>query len=148
MSINTAIKRTFSPSRLNHYWRLVRKVEACDSQLQSLTDDELLKRSLALRYEAQSGTPLDKISVEAFALVRESARRTIGMQHYPVQLLGGFAMFDRSIAVMQTGEGKTLTATLPLYLAALSGKGAHLTCLLYTSPSPRDATLSRMPSSA
>ena len=127
MSINTAIKRTFSPSRLNHYWRLVRKVEACDSQLQSLTDDELLKRSLALRYEAQSGTPLDKISVEAFALVRESARRTIGMQHYPVQLLGGFAMFDRSIAVMQTGEGKTLTATLPLYLAALSGKGAHLT---------------------
>ena len=105
----------------------MRKVEACDSQLQSLTDDELLKRSLALRYEAQSGTPLDKISVEAFALVRESARRTIGMQHYPVQLLGGFAMFDRSIAVMQTGEGKTLTATLPLYLAALSGKGAHLT---------------------
>ena len=127
MSINTAIKRTFSPSRLSHYWRLVRKVEVCDSQLQSLTDNELLKRSLALRYEAQSGTPPDKISVEAFALVRESARRTIGMQHYPVQLLGGFAMFDRSIAVMQTGEGKTLTATLPLYLAALSGKGAHLT---------------------
>lgn len=127
MSINTAIKRTFTSSRLSHYWRLVRKVEACDSQLQSLTDNELLKRSLALRYEAQSGTPPDKISVDAFALVRESARRTIGMQHYPVQLLGGFAMFDRSIAVMQTGEGKTLTATLPLYLAALSGKGAHLT---------------------
>ena len=127
MSINTAIKRTFSSSRLSHYWRLVRKVEACDSQLQPLTDNELVKRSLALRYEAQSGTPPDKISVEAFALVRESARRTIGMQHYPVQLLGGFAMFDRSIAVMQTGEGKTLTATLPLYLAALSGKGAHLT---------------------
>jgi len=127
VSINTAIKRTFTSSRLSHYWRLVRKVEACDSQLQSLTDNELLKRSLALRYEAQSGTPPDKISVDAFALVRESARRTIGMQHYPVQLLGGFAMFDRSIAVMQTGEGKTLTATLPLYLAALSGKGAHLT---------------------
>ena len=127
MSINTAIKRTFSSSRLSHYWRLVRKVEAYDSQLQRLTDHELLKRSLALRYEAQSGTAPDKISVEAFALVRESARRTIDMQHYPVQLLGGFAMFDRSIAVMQTGEGKTLTATLPLYLAALSGKGAHLT---------------------
>ena len=105
----------------------MRKVEAFDDQLQQLSDDELLKRSLALRYESQSGTPGDKLSVEAFALVRESGRRTIGMQHYPVQLLGGFAMYDRSIAVMQTGEGKTLTATLPLYLAALSGKGAHLT---------------------
>lgn len=127
MSINTTIQRTLSRSRLNHYWRLVRKVEACDQQLQQLSDEDLLKRSLALRYESQSGTPPDKISVEAFALVRESARRTIGMQHYPVQLLGGFAMFDRSIAVMQTGEGKTLTATCPLYLAALSGQGAHLT---------------------
>ena len=105
----------------------MRKVEAFDDQLQQLSDDELLKRSLALRYESQSGTPGDKLSVEAFALVRESGRRTIGMQHYPVQLLGGFAMYDHSIAVMQTGEGKTLTATLPLYLAALSGKGAHLT---------------------
>ena len=105
----------------------MRKVEAFDDLLQQLSDDELLKRSLALRYESQSGTPGDKLSVEAFALVRESGRRTIGMQHYPVQLLGGFAMYDRSIAVMQTGEGKTLTATLPLYLAALSGKGAHLT---------------------
>ena len=127
MSINTAIQRTLSRSRLNHYWRLVRKVEAWDQQLQTISEAELLKRSLALRYESQSGTPPDKISVEAFALVRESARRTIGMQHYPVQLLGGFAMFDSSIAVMQTGEGKTLTATLPLYLAALSGQGAHLT---------------------
>ena len=105
----------------------MRKVEAFDDLLQQLSDDELLKRSLALRYESQSGTPGEKLSVEAFALVRESGRRTIGMQHYPVQLLGGFAMYDRSIAVMQTGEGKTLTATLPLYLAALSGKGAHLT---------------------
>ena len=127
MSINTAIQRTFSRTRLSHYWRLVRKVEALDQQLQQLSDDDLLKRSLALRYESQSGTPAEKISVQAFALVRESGRRTIGMQHYPVQLLGGFAMHDRSIAVMQTGEGKTLTATLPLYLAALSGKGAHLT---------------------
>ena len=127
MSINTTIQRTLSSSRLKHYWRLVRKVEAWDQKLQQVSDDDLLKSSLALRYESQSGTPPEKISVEAFALVRESARRTIGMQHYPVQLLGGFAMYDRSIAVMQTGEGKTLTATLPLYLAALSGQGAHLT---------------------
>ncbi len=126
MSINTAFQRSFPISRLNHYWRLVRKVEACDQQLQQLSDAELLKRSLALRYESQSGTPADNLSVEAFALVREAGRRTIGMQHYPVQLFAGFAMQDRSIAVMQTGEGKTLTATLPLYLAALSGKGAHL----------------------
>src|SRR5690606_20968038 len=63
---------------------------------------------------------------EAFALVREAGRRTLNMRHFDVQILGGIAMHNRSIAEMQTGEGKTLTATLPLYLAALEGKGAHL----------------------
>ena len=91
-----------------------------------LADQQLRKESLGLRYRARSGEPLDRLLVEAFALVREAGRRKLGMRHFDVQLLGGAAVHHRSIVEMQTGEGKTLTATLPLYLAALEGKGAHL----------------------
>ncbi len=94
--------------------------------LESLTDHQLRKESLALRYAVLSGQSTDEVLVRGFALVRESARRHLRMQHYPVQLIGGMAMHHRSIAVMQTGEGKTLTASLPLYLAAITGQGAHL----------------------
>ena len=97
-----------------------------ESDLVDLDDNALRKESLALKYEVLSGAPMDTIAARAFALVRESSHRHLGMRHYPVQLLGGAAMLDGSIAVMQTGEGKTLAATLPLYLAALSNKGAHL----------------------
>ena len=82
------------------------------------------QRSLSLRYRAKSGEPLSKLLVEAFALVREAGRRTLNMRHFDVQILGGIAMFHRAIVEMQTGEGKTLTATLPLYLYALVGKAA------------------------
>jgi preprotein translocase subunit SecA len=79
-----------------------------------------------LRYRAKSGEPLSKLLVEGYALVREAGRRTINMRHFDVQLLGGIAIFHRSIVEMQTGEGKTLTATLPMYLHGLLGKGCHL----------------------
>lgn len=102
------------------------QVEAAGSLLRGLDDVALRKASLGLRYRLLSGEPEEKLLPEAFALVREASRRTLGMTHYDVQLLGGLAMHRRGIAVMQTGEGKTLTATLPLYLAALAGKGAHL----------------------
>ena len=102
------------------------RIDGQSSKLEKLTDSELRKKSLALKYEVLSGKPLDDIVVPAFALVREAGRRTIGLRHYQVQLLGGIAMHFGSIAVMQTGEGKTLTATLPMFLAALTGKGAHL----------------------
>lgn len=92
----------------------------------ALGDFELRKESLSLRYRARTGEPLDRLLVEAFALVREAGRRRLGMRHFDVQLLGGAAVHHSSIAEMQTGEGKTLTATLPMYLAALDGKGAHL----------------------
>lgn len=95
-------------------------------ELEQLSDEELRKRSLSLRFRARSGTPLNALLNEAYAMVREAGRRTLKMRHYEVQLLGGIAMHYGSIAVMQTGEGKTLTATLPIYLAALSGRGAHL----------------------
>ena len=94
--------------------------------MQKLSEHDLRKTSLGLRYRVRSGESLDKLLVEAFALVREAGRRTLGMRHFEVQLLGGAAMHHRSIIEMQTGEGKTLTATLAMYLAALDGKGAHL----------------------
>ena len=102
------------------------RVNALEPEMQKLNDNELRKRSLALRYRARSGEPLAKILPEAFALVREAGNRTLGMRHFDVQILGGIAIFNRSIVEMQTGEGKTLTATAPLYLRALAGKGALL----------------------
>jgi preprotein translocase subunit SecA len=105
---------------------LVPKIAALEEGLIAQSDYDLKKTSLSLRYRARSGEPLDILLVEAFALVRESGRRKLGMRHFDVQLLGGAAMHFNSIVEMQTGEGKTLTATLPLYLAALEGKGAHL----------------------
>jgi len=94
--------------------------------LMKLGDQELRKKSLALRYRARSGEPLVRLLPEAYALVREAGRRTINMRHFDVQIIGGIAMFHRSIVEMQTGEGKTLVATLPMYLRALAGKGCHL----------------------
>ncbi len=112
--------------RLAHWARLVPRITAMEPAMQELDDYHLRKRSLALQYRAKSGEPLRRLLVEAYALVREAGRRTLGMRHFDVQLLGGIAMFHRSLVEMQTGEGKTLTATLPLYLNALMGKGCHL----------------------
>ncbi len=112
--------------RLRKWRTLVGKIEKKNQEHQSLTDPQLLKSSLSLRYRALSGEPLDSLLVDAFGLVREAADRTLQMRHYPVQLLGGIAIHNGAVAIMQTGEGKTLTATLPMYLAALAGQGAHL----------------------
>ncbi len=113
--------------RLPARWlRLKELIERAAPTTQALEDSALRKASLALRYRACAGEPLDHLLIEAFALVREAAARRLQMRHYPVQLLGGIAMHFGSIAVMATGEGKTLTAALPTYLAALSGNGAHV----------------------
>jgi preprotein translocase subunit SecA len=101
-------------------------VNDLERSLSTLRDDELRSRSLSLRYRALSGELLDHLLPEAFSLVREATVRTLGMRHYDVQILGGAVMHRGSIAEMQTGEGKTLTAMLPLYLAALRAQGAHL----------------------
>ncbi len=108
-------------------WRAVaKKIVRQQSSLHDLSDEQLRKQSLSLKYRAQSGESLESLLIPAFALVREAARRSVGMEHYEVQILGGIAIHYGSVAVMQTGEGKTLTATLPMYLAALTGQGAHL----------------------
>jgi preprotein translocase subunit SecA len=111
---------------ISQWNRYVPQIAALEEPLKSQSDFDLKKASLSLRYRARSGEPLDRLLVEAFALVREAGRRRLNMRHFDVQLLGGAAVHNNSIVEMQTGEGKTLTATLPLYLAALEGKGAHL----------------------
>lgn len=120
------LQRLWTNQRLRKWQGLVDKVQAQDADYCSLDDGQLHKASLSLRYQVLSGTPASKLLVQAFGIVRQAATRSLGMTHYPVQILGGIALHHGAIAVMQTGEGKTLTATLPLYLAALSQQGAHL----------------------
>jgi len=122
----TSLSRQANPLRLSRWQQLVPRIGALEPELMKLSDEQLRKRSLSLRYRAKSGEPLSHLLIEAYALVREAARRTLNMRHFDVQLLGGIAMFHHSIAEMQTGEGKTLTATLPMYLNALVGKACHL----------------------
>jgi preprotein translocase subunit SecA len=112
--------------RLAKWKEQIARITILEQQFQSLSDPQLRETSLALRYRAKSGEPLAQLLPDAFALVRTAAQRAIGMRHFDVQLLGGIALFHGAIAEMQTGEGKTLTATLPLFLRALPGKGAHL----------------------
>jgi preprotein translocase subunit SecA len=112
--------------QLSKWWTQVRQVGELEPTLRDLTDRDLKKRSLALRFRAKSGEPLKTILVEAYALVREAGRRRLRMRHFDSQILGGIALFNGSISEMETGEGKTLTATLPLYIHALRGRGAHL----------------------
>jgi preprotein translocase subunit SecA len=112
--------------RVNRWINALKLVNSLEEKTRQLTDQQMRKESLALRYRAMSGEPLSELLPEAFALVREAGRRTLNMRHFDVQIIGGAALFEGCIAEMQTGEGKTLTATLPLYLHSLSGKGAHL----------------------
>jgi preprotein translocase subunit SecA len=112
--------------RMARWRQTLEQVNALESTLQAETDKDLGKRSRALRYEAMAGKKLSKLMPEAYALVREAGRRALELRHYDVQIVGGIALFEGCIAEMQTGEGKTLTATLPLYLHSLLGKGAHL----------------------
>jgi preprotein translocase subunit SecA len=112
--------------RLARYRRLLHLIAGLEQALSAESDSKLAERALALRYRAQCREPLEELVVEAFALVREAAGRTIGLRHYDVQVLGGLSLFDGAIAEMETGEGKTLAATLPLVLRALAGRGALL----------------------
>jgi preprotein translocase subunit SecA len=104
----------------------VQQINQLEAGLEKLSGDELLAKTDAFRKRLNSGETLDDILNEAFAVVREASKRMIGQRHFNVQLIGGIAMHEGTIAEMRTGEGKTLAATLPLYLNALTGKGVHL----------------------
>ena len=105
---------------------LIKAINSLEPELEKLDDEKLKSRSFDLKEAVQNGRGLDDALVEAFALVRESAKRTLGQRHFDVQLIGGIILHQGKIAEMLTGEGKTLAATLPVYLNALSGKGAHV----------------------
>jgi preprotein translocase subunit SecA len=106
--------------------RLVRQINAFEPDCQKLTDEQLRAKTGKFRARLREGETLDDLLPEAFAVVREASRRTIGLRHFDVQLVGGIVLHQGSIAEMATGEGKTLVATLPAYLNGLTGKGVHI----------------------
>ena len=107
-------------------WKVVEQVDDLAAEMEALSDAALRRLARSLSYRAKAGEPIDTLIVESFAATREAGRRTIGMRHYDVQLLAGVALVHGAIVEMQTGEGKTLVATLPLVVYSLAGKGAHL----------------------
>lgn len=111
---------------LRRYQPLVDKINALEPAFAALSAEELKKKTAAFKEQLGQGTTLDALLPEAFAAVREAAKRTLGQRHFDVQLIGGMILHDGKIAEMKTGEGKTLVATLPAYLNALSGKGVHV----------------------
>jgi preprotein translocase subunit SecA len=106
--------------------KTVEKIQALEPEMQQLSDDQLREKTDEFKKRLSQGESEDDLLVEVFAVVRESAWRSIGLKHFPVQLLGGIVLHQGRIAEMKTGEGKTLVATLPAYLNALSGKGVHV----------------------
>src|SRR5512139_4167543 len=104
----------------------VAKINALEPELTKLSDEQLRAKTTEFRERLAKGETLDDLLVEAFAVVREAAKRTLGQRHFDVQLKGGMVLHQGSIAEMRTGEGKTLVATLPCYLNALEGKGVHV----------------------
>jgi preprotein translocase subunit SecA len=112
--------------RVKSYMPRVAAINALEAELAKLTDDELRARTSAFRQELAQGKTLDDILVPAFATVREAGKRTLGQRHFDVQLIGGMILHEGRIAEMKTGEGKTLVATLAVYLNALAGRGVHV----------------------
>ncbi|WP_347320800.1 preprotein translocase subunit SecA [Rossellomorea sp. RS05] len=106
--------------------KLADQIEALGPEMERLTDDQIRERTVRFQERYQKGEELDDMLVEAFAVVREAARRVLGLYPYRVQLMGGAALHGGNISEMKTGEGKTLTATMPVYLNAITGKGVHV----------------------
>ena len=123
------IKRIFGDSNsreLKRIEKIVDKIEALEPAMQALSDEELQAKTPEFKERLARGETLDDLIPEAFAAVREASRRVLGMRHFRVQLIGGVVLHQGRIAEMKTGEGKTLAATLPAYLNALTGKGVHI----------------------
>jgi preprotein translocase subunit SecA len=129
LSFSTLATRIFGSSnerKLKRYDRNVTAINALEDEIAALSNDELRNRTVEFRQQFANGADLDDLLVPAFATVREAAKRTLGQRHYDVQLIGGMVLHDGRIAEMKTGEGKTLVATLPVYLNALTGRGVHV----------------------
>jgi preprotein translocase subunit SecA len=126
MDLVTKALRTGEGRKFKAYQKRAEAINRFEPEMEALADDELREEADALRERARNGESLDDLLSEAFALTREAARRTIGQRHYDVQLIGGMVLHDGAIAEMRTGEGKTLTATLPVFLNTLAGDSVHV----------------------
>ncbi|MBV8466250.1 MAG: preprotein translocase subunit SecA, partial [Burkholderiales bacterium] len=127
--ISTLLKKVFGSRNdrlLKQYGAVVRQINALESGLQALSDEALQAKTTEFKDRIARGETLQAILPEAFAVCREASRRVMNMRHFDVQLIGGMVLNDGKIAEMRTGEGKTLVATLPAYLNALTGKGVHV----------------------
>ena len=126
MSMFSKIFGTHSQREVKRILPLVDKIDSLRPEMQKLTDEELRDKTREYKKRLEEGATLDDLLPEAFATVREAAKRVLGMEHYRVQLIGGIILHQGRIAEMKTGEGKTLVSTLPAYLNALEGKGVHI----------------------
>lgn len=126
LSLATKLFGSSNDRALKKYQKQVDPINALEPTYEAMDDAELKEQTNVFRKRLEDGESLDDITYEAFAVVREAAKRTLGQRHYDVQLVGGLVLNDNTIAEMRTGEGKTLVATLPVYLNALSGKGVHV----------------------
>jgi preprotein translocase subunit SecA len=127
--IGAALRKVFGSSnerRIKSYRPRVDEINALEKELESLSDEALRARTDEFKRQLEDGKTLDDILVPAFATVREASKRTLGQRHFDVQLIGGMVLHEGRIAEMKTGEGKTLVATLPVYLNALAGRGVHV----------------------
>jgi preprotein translocase subunit SecA len=126
MSFLDRALRMGEAKKFKTYEQRVGRINGFEPELETYTDEELREAADALRERAQAGEKLDDLMFECFALVREAGRRSMGMRHFDVQLIGGMVLHDGAIAEMKTGEGKTLTGTLPVILNSLAGRGVHV----------------------
>ena len=118
--------KTYSEKEVKRVRPIVEKINSLEPEIQKLSDEELRNKTAEFKDRLAKGETLDDILPEAFAVVREASKRVLGMRHFDVQLIGGIILHQGRIAEMKTGEGKTLVATLPVYLNALTGKGVHV----------------------
>ena len=126
MSIIRKIFKTYSQKEVKRVMPIVQKINELEGEISKLSDKELRGKTEYFKEQLKNGKTLDDILPEAFAVVREASKRVLGMRHFDVQLIGGIILHQGRIAEMKTGEGKTLVATLPVYLNALEGKGVHV----------------------
>src|SRR5882672_7975978 len=129
LSIGAIAAKVFGSSnerKIRPYRPKVEAINALEPDMVKLSDGELRARTEMFRKQLADGAKLDDLLIPAFATVREAAKRVLGQRHFDVQLIGGMVLHEGSIAEMKTGEGKTLVATLPVYLNALTGKGVHV----------------------
>ena len=126
--LESLIKKIFgdpNAKELKNIQPLVEKINALEPEMEKLSSANLQAKTQEFKLRLQRGETLDQLLPEAFAVVREAAKRVTGMRHYDVQMIGGVVLHRGKIAEMRTGEGKTLVATLPVYLNALTGKGVQ-----------------------